>query len=148
MSKNTRQPPSGIIPRFPIWEVVILFFLIFAGVQGIITPDSQAVLVVLGSWSNLWNILFIGTGLIGMVGLTMPAPNGLVVTLVSKAFLVTSAGGALVGLIAYHKSLFFIGSVSLYVFTFGALFRIGQVLRQLRELREEVEHWSQDESSK
>jgi hypothetical protein len=144
MPENTRQPPSGIIPRFPIWEVVILFFLIFAGVQGLVTPDSQAVLVVLGGWSTLWNILFIGTGLVGMVGLAMPGPNGLVVTIISKAFLVTSAGGALIGLIAYHQSLFFLGSVSLYVFTFGALFRIFQVLKQLRELRWAVEKWNQD----
>lgn len=147
MSEDTRRPPSGLIPRFPIWEVVILFFLMFAGVMGLFVPDSVPTTVVLGNWTILWNILFIGSGLVGMVGLAMPAPNGLVVTLVSKSFLVTSAGGVLTGLIAYHGSLYFAGSVSLYVFTFGALFRIIQVLRQLRELRWEVEHWNRRGSS-
>lgn len=126
------RPPSGAIPRFPIWEVTVMIFVIVAGVVGIVTPDSRALNAVLGpQWSFVWSCILIICGMTSLVGMSMPIPNGLIIHLAGMTLLTISAGSVATGIAIQLGNVFFPGAISLYVFAVGSLLRAAQMQYQL-----------------
>lgn len=125
------HPPSGAIPRFPMWEVTVSIFAIIAGFVGYFTPDSSAIVAILGHWSIVWNIILVVSGAGSLIGMAIPVPNGLIVHLSAMTLLAVSAGSVVVGLTVIQGNLFFSGSITLYVFAVGALARAIQIQYQL-----------------
>ena len=132
---NKDYPPSGAIPRFPIWEVIVMAFAVIAGIVGFVRPDSSSRIAVLGDASNYFSLGIGIGGAICIVGLIMPIPTGYVINLAGTIILTLSSGGVLVGMAVFEGDLFFSGSIALYVFMVGAIARSLQLFTQLKVLQ-------------
>lgn len=135
---NKDYPPSGAIPRFPIWEVIVMAFAVIAGIVGFIRPDSTSRIAVLGDASNYFSLGIGVGGAICIIGLIMSIPNGYVVNLAGAIILTISSGGVVVGMAVFEGDLFFTGSIALYVFMIGSIVRSLQLFIQLKVLHHKL----------
>lgn len=133
-----KSPPSGAIPRFPVWEVTVMLFVLYLGIVGLLTEDSANLADLLGTASTVWSGTLVACGVIGLIGLATPAPNGLVINLAAVSILATGAGSVVTGLAIISGNPFFPGSTTLYLFVFGSVWRTIQLLHQLTVLQRQV----------
>lgn len=125
---------SGASPRFPVWEVVILIFILFFGITGILHPSPRAY-EVLGPNAVWWFIGALLSGIFSLTGLWMKVPNGFVVNFIGTSILCIVSLSFLVGLIVYTGNPLFTGATSLYTFAIGGGVRSIQLIFEMRRIQ-------------
>lgn len=128
---DPNHPPSGAIPRFPVWEVTAMLAAVLVGATALIDPGAGRLTGLLGSIAMLFYICLVAGGVTAIVGMLIPAPTGLLVQLVAHGILAVVAAAIGVGIAVDLGRPVFSGSSILYVFTVGGTWRAGQLLNQL-----------------
>ena len=122
------------VPVFPVWEFVILAFVFLAGVRGL-TGSSMAYLALGTTGSFAWHITMVSMPVMSVIGLFMWPPNGLVITMISKAIISLGCIAVYVGLASAMNTPFYPGAFALLIFGVGATARVVQLYKQLRQLQ-------------
>lgn len=135
---DVNRPPSGAIPRFPVWEVTVLFFVGLGGLIGLLTPEPGRLIILLGGGATIWYVVLAVTGFGSLAGMAMRPPTGLLVQLACCATLFAASAAVTAGLVAMTGELFFPGAISLYVFVIGAGWRTLQLLGQMWRLNRQM----------
>lgn len=128
---------SGAIPRLPVWEFVILFYLLIYTTTSLITGvNVTRITELLGeTWGPLiwYGGLTVAT-LLYLIGMALPAPNGLVITLAGTMIIFLLAFSVAVGLTIISGTFFFMGNGGLWIFSMGGLLRSIQTFNMLTRL--------------
>lgn len=132
------DPPTGAMPRFPVWEVVAMSFAVVYGVGRTISPGETSLYALLGNYSQFWFAALALGGLISLIGLAMQPINGLIINLVGCAILSITSLSVLAGLMVFYELIFFAGSLSLYVFGVGGFIRAIQLVAEMKQFERVV----------
>lgn len=131
---NPTNPPSGALPRFPVWEVTALLFVAAVGVQGLLTPTPSRIASLLVGWTAAWYSALIAGGLLGLAGMVLRGDTGLMVSLLSSTIIATAVGSVATALIVITGEFWYPSSTSFYVFLIGSTWRSVQLVSQLRRM--------------
>ncbi len=125
------HPPSGAIPRFPVWEVTAMLAVIFVGTTALLDPTAGRLTSLIGSSAMLFYSCLILGGVAALIGMLMRAPGGLLVQLFAHSVLAVVSAAIGIGIGVDLGKMVYSGSSILYVLTVGGTWRAGQLLGQL-----------------
>jgi hypothetical protein len=131
-----RRMIAFLSPRFTVWEVVVMVFVVIAGINGLlIAGPSSSAQVLLGPAVFVFYVLLICSGTIALIGSLIHPPDGLVIQLGGHVLLGVTCSAIYAGTAFMSGTPLYAGSVAILIFTVGAMARSWQIISQLRELR-------------
>ncbi len=133
------NPITHSSPRFPIWELILMFYIALYGVIGLFGPiESQVQDSILGPIAQAYSAVWVLVGAMGIAGMFFKIPTGFLIQLAAMLLMAISTTSIYVGLAFDTGEFLFRGSTFFGIFVFGSIFRSIQIMRQLFRLHKSV----------
>lgn len=132
---------SLLLPRLPIWELVVLFYLFIYASSAILTQRGSPTIESLIGTSIGYTIWYGGilvVCIIWIVSLLLPPQHGINLNLAAMILLFLLAFSVAIGLAIDRETVFFSGNSGLWIFAAASFTQIIYLLWVLRKARQDI----------